>query len=393
MSFRLVDKGWSTELTTAMRRHGEGLRIMSPFIKLDALQRLLDARRPRSLRVITRFSLDDFAAGVSDTAALRLLIKSGAKVRGVKHLHAKLYLFDETLAIATSANLTKAALDRNHEFGFVSDDPAIVAESLGYFDKLWGRTKDDLTTVQLDQWDAKIARHLAKGAPPSAAAGLGDYGANAGIEPEPPPLAPAITDAGQAFVKFFGNSKDRLPLSASIFEEVAESGSHWALTYPASKRPRAVIDGAVMYISRLTRDPNDIRIIGRAIGMQHNPERDNATLADLERRPWKESWPRYIRVHHAEFLAGTLANGISLHELMDALEANAFAATQRNLASGEGNTDPRRAFMQQPAVELSPQGASWLEDRLAAAFLANGRIPAADLAKLDWPDVPSDPST
>jgi hypothetical protein len=36
MSFRLVDKGWSTELTTAMRRHGEGLRIMSPFIKLGS---------------------------------------------------------------------------------------------------------------------------------------------------------------------------------------------------------------------------------------------------------------------------------------------------------------------------------------------------------------------
>jgi hypothetical protein len=392
MSFRLVDKRWSAELVTAMAGHGDAVRIMSPFIKRDALQRLLAARSPQSLCIITRFNLDDFAAGASDTASLRLAIKAGAQIRGIKHLHAKLYLFGDSLAIATSANLTKAALDRNHEFGFVAEDPAIIAESAAYFERLWARTKDDLTIAQIDRWDAKIAAYLAKGAPPGAAEGLGDEGANADITPEPPPIAPAIADAGQAFVKFFGDSSSRAPLSLFILDEVGRSGSHWALTYPASKRPRAVTDGAIMYISRLTRDPNDIRIIGRAIGLKHDPERDNATPADLVRRPWKKDWPRYIRVHHAEFLAGTLADGISLHELMGILESEAFAATQRNLASGEGNTDPRRAFMQQPAVELSPQGAAWLDDRLAAAFLTHGRIPATDLAKLDWPHLPAVPS-
>jgi hypothetical protein len=82
MSFRLVEKGWSAELTTAMRRHAGAVRIMLPFIKRDALQRLLAARSPHGLRIITRFNLDDFAAGVSDTAALRLAIKAGAKTRG-----------------------------------------------------------------------------------------------------------------------------------------------------------------------------------------------------------------------------------------------------------------------------------------------------------------------
>ena len=55
-------------------------------------------------------------------------------------------------------------------------------------------------------------------------------------------------------------------------------------------------------------------------------------------------WPRYIRVHHAEFVAGTMENGISLNELMDTLGTDSFVPTQRNAAQGQGkNTNPRRA--------------------------------------------------
>jgi hypothetical protein len=42
----------------------------------------------------------------------------------------------------------------------------------------------------------------------------------------------------------------------------------------------------------------------------------------------------YIRVHHAEFVAGTIGNGVSLNELMDEL-GQSFMATQRN-AGGRG---------------------------------------------------------
>jgi hypothetical protein len=143
----------------------------------------------------------------------------------------------------------------------------------------------------------------------------------------------------------------------------------------------------VIFISRLTKDPNDIRVFGRSIGLRHLPGRDDATLQDIKRRPWKEKWPRYVRVHHAEFVAGSMANGVSLSELMDTLGSNSFTSTQHNAARGEGNTDPRRAYMQQPAVELSSQGLTWLIDRVEAAFTAHGTVPADDLAKLDWPEI------
>ena len=86
------------------------------------------------------------------------------------------------------------------------------------------------------------------------------------------------------------------------------------------------------------------------------PFTDDATPADIEKRPWKGKWPHYIRVHGTEFIAGTMGDGVSLNELMDALQADAFASTQRNVARGEGNGNPRREYRQQASVELSERG-------------------------------------
>ena len=88
-------------------------------------------------------------------------------------------------------------------------------------------------------------------------------------------------------------------------------------------------------------------------------------------------------MHHAEFVAGTIANGISLYELMDALGSDSFASTQRNAACGTGNTNPRRAIMRKAAVELSSQAIAWLGRRLQAAFDAHGKVPQDTLDQLD----------
>ena len=68
--------------------------------------------------------------------------------------------------------------------------------------------------------------------------------------------------------------------------------------------------------------------------MAYREERDDATQADIDRRPWRARWSRYIRVHHAEFVDGTMDNGVSLGELMSALGADSFASTQRNATRG-----------------------------------------------------------
>jgi hypothetical protein len=143
-----------------------------------------------------------------------------------------------------------------------------------------------------------------------------------------------------------------------------------------------------MFMGRMVKEPADILIYGRAIGTSHKPDRDDATAEEIQARTWKRKWPHYIRVHHAEFLAGNLGLGVSLNELMGALGANAFATTQQNARSGLGNTDPRKAYMRQAAVRLSPEGSTWLNERLELAYANHGKLAPTALQQLDWPTLP-----
>ena len=384
MSVRLVDRGWDKEFDSALHVNSSSLRIICPFIKLGALQNLLD-KNPRSIQVITRFNLADFAAGVSDVASLQALLNADARVRGMRNLHAKMYLFGDRRAIITSCNLTTAALTRNYELGLIAENKALIVKCQEYFDELWNGAGEDLTQAQVDDWDKVIARHYLRGGRPAGANSLRDFGANTGLPIAPSPLIPPTALDSSAFLKFLGTADNRAEPDVSIIEEIDRAECHWAVCYPANRRPRSIENGDVVFMGRLMREPNDIRVFGRAIAMAHVPRRDEATPADIARRSWKEHWPRYVRVHDAEFVNGVMANGVSLNELMHALRARSFASTQRNLEAGTGNIDPRRAYRQQAHVELSGQGQRWLSEQLERAFAAHGKVSPEALASLDWP--------
>ena len=264
---RLVDAGWGQELTEAIRADSSEVRIICPFIKEDALKRLR-LHRLDDVQVITRFNLSDIANGVSDIEALRMLLKAGASVRGIRNLHAKLYLFGKSRAIITSANLTKAALTWNQEFGLVADDEAVIGACRKYFDELWQRgSSADLSRDMLNCWAETVTCYRLASGRSRRARELGDFGADAGLEPRPPVLPFVGADVDQAFVKFLGKSDNRVPISRATIKVIKDEGCHRELAYPAKKCPRSVEDGAVMFISRLT-DEHDIRIFGRAVGMK-----------------------------------------------------------------------------------------------------------------------------
>jgi hypothetical protein len=387
--FELVDRNWGAVLDQAVTADHSELHIICPFIKHTTAKRLLRVGRPQAIQVLTRFSLADFCDGVSDLAALRLLHENGAQIKGIRNLHAKLYLFGNSRAIVTSANLTEAALKRNHEFGFVAMDQTIVQRCRDYFDDLWPRAGNSLDAVQLASWELQIEKARTQGAGPLTRGGLKDQGADVGFESLPSSSAPFTALTGRAFVKLFGEGDNRFERDSTIFDAIDDSGSHWACSYPKNKRPRQVEDGDVMFLAALVPHPNDSLIYGRAIGMAHQPGRDDATKADIQRRDWKSRWPHYVRVHSGEFIAGTLTNGISLSRLMDELGSEAFASTQDNAAAGVGNTDPRQSLKQQAQVRLSAQGYAWLQREFEAALSRHGRIPDAELATLDWPLPPS----
>ena len=387
MNFRLADSGWDKLLDDALATDKSRVRIVRPFIKETAAKRLLRHGLPTRLEVITRYDLNCFRDGVSDLAALRCLLDAGAKIRGVKNLHAKAYLIGESRAIVTSANLTEQGLTRNREFGFFADDETVAANCHSYFDGLWKIAGANLTWKTLERWDRKVVAAWASGAGTRTTPSLGDEGTEIGY-PKQPISAPAQADiAEQGFVKFFGEGHNRALSSVTVMDELKASGCHWACPYPASKTPRQVRDGAVMYMGRLMDYPKDTLIFGRAIGKHYVSGEDDATPADIKLRDWKVTWPRYIRVHGGEFVNGSLADGVSLNTLMDELGAYSFAPTRRHAIAGKGNVNPQASLMQKAAMELTPEAIVWLNERLDRSFELNGRISRAQLDTLDWPTI------
>lgn len=362
------------------------LHIVCPFIKLKTAERLL-RHHPAPIRVITRFNLADFFDGVSDTAALRLLVRRGAEVRGVRNLHAKVYLFGERRVIVTSANLTDAALTRNHEFGFQSDEPTIVARCHEYFTRIWSEAGDNLTIARVDEWERRIFAEQRAGGRPSQRRGLPDEGTSTISRLKMvPPAAGAVHPTVPAHLKFFGRANGRVPLSTDMLENVKDCGSHWAATYPF--RPRNVADGDVMFIGRLTSGPDDVMIHGRALALAHRETVDDASSEDLLLRPWKRDFPHYVRLHHAEFVAGTLENGVSLNAAIKALGADVFVTTQEAVEQKrrtKEDINPKRSLRQKPAIRLTPEAHAWINTQLDERFARHGQIPPAVLETLDWP--------
>lgn len=379
--FRLVDRDWGNEVETAAAIGADRLRIVCPFIKAPTIRRLLGRRPPADVRVVTRFNLADFDAGVSDTSALRALIDAGACIRGIQGLHAKLYIFGNDRVILTSANLTERAMWRNQEFGFVSSDPDIIRQCHDYFDSLWPSGANDLDAETLDTWERALA--AVRSSAPVPGMMLPDYGVQSDVVGEVEPGFPGAL--GNAYAKFFGSANNRAPRDLSVFDEVLRSGSHWACTYPRGKRPRRIADGDRMFMARMVAGPDDYLVYGDAVARRHQPRADDASAADLARRDWKIDWPHYVRVTRPRFLNGPISNGVSLRALMDALGSNAFTSTQRNARAGQGNTLPSRALMQKPDVQLTPEAHDWLRLQLDRQFALHGQMDLTD-PRLDWPD-------
>jgi hypothetical protein len=386
----LIDSGWSSQISErAKERHGK-VRVVCPFIKRRAAKRLLDEGHRPEIRVITRFNLSDFSAGVSDISAMRWLMDQGARIRGIKGLHSKMYLFGDHHSIVTSANLTEAAMFRNQEFGFVSHDEIVAERCHAYFDRLWELAGTNLTHAKLDDWEKQLRAAVAGGAKPPPGPGLPDLGTSVpqievpGMGMGQIPIPPLFSEAEQAFVKFLGTSDDRWPITTSVLEGIEDSDCHRVLAYPKSKRPNIVQTGAIMFIARLI-DDGDIMIFGRAIAIKHAPGIDEATADDIAHLDWMKTWTNFIRVHHAEFLDGTLEGGVRLSELMAQLGTDSFASTQERAAKGEKGIVPHRAYGQQPAVRLSKEGLDWLNARLEQAFQDHGKLPPEALQDLNWP--------
>jgi len=353
------------------------LSIISPFISKGIVEKLLDRIDVSNLSLITRFSLQDFKLGVSDLKAVKLLVENGGEVRGIKKLHSKVYLFDKRLGITTSANLTHGGLYYNYELGAAFTEKPLINKTHSYFMFLWNIGKENLTIERIRQWEKQLDKVVLSTKDSSS---LVDYGASTDEH----------LTGENCFVKFYGRGNDRSPLSTRIKDFIKGTECHYAVTFnPGSlnRRPRKFNDGDIVYITAMV-EPDDYRILGKAIALKHNDRRDVASNEEKGRVRWKNKYSVYIRIREPEFIDGTLGNGISMIELIKRFSYMAMPQTYLRHEYGDTDFNIWNYFRRKAYINLSPLVAEWVESELKMRYRKVGKITQTFINRLPQSTVP-----
>lgn len=104
------------------------LLIGSPYVTDALLELSRLAPKGVSKRLVTRTKMGDFKMGMSSLDAICAFAEEGARVYSLNNLHAKIYVFDESTALVTSANATQAGLRNNLECGLATSDAYIARQ-------------------------------------------------------------------------------------------------------------------------------------------------------------------------------------------------------------------------------------------------------------------------
>jgi hypothetical protein len=356
---QLYLKNWYDKFLTEVA-NTKRLRIVSPFIKEQILRKIHEKFDYQNLELITRFKLSDFASNVSSLEGLKFAVEAGATIFGIRDLHSKIYLFDRRAAIVTSANLTTGGLINNHECGIYITDAGVIDELHRYFDSLKGLGGNKLTLTRCEQWQQEINLQMPNTPLPS----LPDYG-SAQVE---------INSNVNYYVKFFGTRHDRAPLNMTVKEEVERALCHYACGFSINKRPRQINDGDVIYLARMTENPNNYAIFGKAVAMKYVEGRDKATASEIMERPWKKDWPIYLRIYDPIFIDGEMSDCVFLYDLIKSLDYMSFPSTESRYQSGERDINPYTSLAQRAYIRLTSQAVEWLEPKFQASLSRKGAI-------------------
>ena len=90
------------------------------------------------VKILTRFDESDVKSGSTDIDRLRQFIESAnTEVKFNNRLHAKMVIVDKSIAVISSANLTRSGLSVNYEAGVVLRDESLVEKAIIFFDEVW----------------------------------------------------------------------------------------------------------------------------------------------------------------------------------------------------------------------------------------------------------------
>ncbi|MBU0898947.1 MAG: hypothetical protein KKB03_03605 [Nanoarchaeota archaeon] len=130
------------EISRELSKVQEEVLICSPWItyiveELSNFKKKKDKKKT-NLKIITRLMKEDIEKGIIDLDKLRILKDDfNAEIRYNNDLHAKMVIIDDSVAIMSSANLTRKGLFVNYEAGLCLRDKTMVNKVAQFFNDVW----------------------------------------------------------------------------------------------------------------------------------------------------------------------------------------------------------------------------------------------------------------
>ena len=122
LMIKFLNGSWRNDLASVASIAEQSVLIAAPFIKYQEAAWLCERFRPGiSVTTLTNINLEAISSSVLDVAALRCILEVSplARLIALPTLHAKVFVADDKVAIVTSGNLTRSALDHNIEYGIL----------------------------------------------------------------------------------------------------------------------------------------------------------------------------------------------------------------------------------------------------------------------------------
>jgi|SRR3989338_5747334 len=135
------------EISREIAAAQQEILICSPWIThiVDELSsfKKIDSKKKINIKIITRLIREDIQKGITDLDKFRILKDDfGAEIRYNNDLHAKTLIIDNSVAIISSANLTKRGLSVNYEAGVcLRKDQSTIAKVAQFFNDIWKESK------------------------------------------------------------------------------------------------------------------------------------------------------------------------------------------------------------------------------------------------------------
>jgi len=346
MPYELIDNAIFDTVADLISGARREIKIISPFMGERTCRMLHDAIAPAvKLRVITRFYREDFIQGVSSLDGLGHLLKSGADIYALKHLHTKLYVFDDTHAIITSANFTMGGLVGNIELGVLFHNEAdIIQRAHLYYDDLMAQiqhydaTHQYISKISAEMISAEkdiVLRLLQNRTNKTINMNTTKYGADLKLE-RTDKLESALmaqesyTGRDGIWLKFEADSRHRISNTVRYFPEGRSTKRDDLTFFPV--RPTSLKSGHKLFIAVVSYDragnPTAI-IVGRAKTKGFN-EKNIAKPTDPFYKEWMEDYPYYVEIYDIEAFDAPISEGISILSLYQQVKHRTFPTTISN---------------------------------------------------------------